>query len=462
MRGSFSYIVGAVLLAAVLLLTPLPGAAQDQPAETIQEPVAGRPNIFFDCNGRNCNSTYYRTEIPWVNWVRDREVSDVHIIVTSLPTGAGGRAYQLDFIGEGDFPDYEDQLVFTALATDTEREELDGIAATLGAGLARFAAEAGYRGIVAFEGTDVSSGPDPASGVVAAQDVDDPWNLWSFRVNASGNLSGEDTRKSMRLFTTFSASRVTPTWKMSFGSNVSYNRRENDITPDGGDPYTFVDERTDWALTQLVVYSLAEHWSVGFRSEARRQNTTNQKFRLEFMPAVEYSFFPYEEATRRSLTAFYRVGPAREEYFEETIYGELQETRFQHALELELSGRQPWGDVSVSAQLSQYLHDADLYNVALDGSIDVRIVRGLSVNAGAEVSWVNDQIYLGGDPGSTEEQLLNLVRQAQSFTYQLQAGVSIQFGSIYNNVVNNRFSGGGGGGGGFGGGGGGGGGGRNF
>jgi hypothetical protein len=460
MRGSYSYIFSAIPLVA-LLLTPVPGAAQDpadeEPVEApeveVDQIVVGRPNIFFDCAGRNCNSSYYRTEIDWVNWVRDREVADIHIIMTSLPTGAGGREYQLDFIGEDDFADYEDQIFYTALATDTDREQLDGITATLSAGLARFAAEAGFLGIVAFEGTEIEGGgPDPSSGLVSQAEVNDPWNLWTFRISGTGNLSGEDTRKTIRLFGNLSASRVTPTWKMSFGSNVSYNRRENDIMPSEGDPYTFIDERTDWAFTQLVVYSLAQHWSVGFRSEVRRQNTTNQRLRLEFMPGLEYSFFPYEEATRRSLTAFYTVGPARQEYFEETIYGHLEETRFQHALELELSGRQPWGDASVSAELSQYLHDADLYNVALEGDIDVRIVRGLSVNAGAEVSWVNDQIYLAADPGSTEEQLLNLVRQAQSFTYQLQAGISIQFGSIYNNVVNNRFSGGGGG---FGGGGGG-------
>ena len=41
------------------------------------EATDSRPNVFFDCDGRDCNSEYYRTEITWVNWVRDREVADV-------------------------------------------------------------------------------------------------------------------------------------------------------------------------------------------------------------------------------------------------------------------------------------------------------------------------------------------------------------------------------------------------
>ena len=59
-----------------------------------------RPNVFFDCDGRNCNDQYYRTEIDWVNWVRDQEVADVHVIMTSLTTGAGGREYRLDFLDQ--------------------------------------------------------------------------------------------------------------------------------------------------------------------------------------------------------------------------------------------------------------------------------------------------------------------------------------------------------------------------
>ena len=72
----------------------------------------------------------------------------------------------------------------------------------------------------------------------------------------------------------------------------------------------FRDERTDWSMNGLAVYSIAPKVSVGARGEVRRIVSANQRFRWELTPAVEYSFFPYEEATRRSLTRpNARIGP---------------------------------------------------------------------------------------------------------------------------------------------------------
>ena len=65
----------------------LPSAAQEIPAA-----AEGVLNLFFDCQGRGCRDMdFFRREIPVVNWVRDREVSDVHVLITSQVTGGGGR-----------------------------------------------------------------------------------------------------------------------------------------------------------------------------------------------------------------------------------------------------------------------------------------------------------------------------------------------------------------------------------
>jgi hypothetical protein len=430
------------LLPLGLVLFGGEAAAQEAEPEARQEAASSTlPNVFFDCNGRNCDSQYFRTEIDWVNWVRDRKDSDVHLLMTNQATGAGGREYQLDFIGVGEQESYEDQLRFQTLPTDTDREALDGIANAIGIGLARFSNEAGFRDIVRLAGAQ-PPGIDPAERVVSAQEVDDPWNLWVFRVNGSANLDGEETRSTKRVNGSFSAARVSPTWKLNFSGNVNYNRRQIELT----DEPDFIDTRTDWGLTQLVVYSIADHWSVGFQSEARRIVSFNQAFRVEFTPAVEYSFFPYEEATRQALTAFYKIGPAYRDYLDTTAFGEDSELRFEQSLELEFSQRQAWGDASIRVTGSHFLHDTGLYNLSLRGDVEFRIVRGFSVNARGNIAWVKDQIYLAGRGASTAEELLNLVRRAQDFNYGIQIGFSIQFGSIFNNVVNNRFSGASGGG----------------
>ena len=398
-----------------------------------------RPNVFFDCDGRDCNSEYYRTEITWVNWVRDREVADVHVIMTSLTTGSGGREYQVDLIGYGEHDGYEDTSLFQALSTDTDRERLDGVTHALGISLASFANQSGFRGIVTLQGSNVASEGPVGTRLVSQAEVDDPWNLWFFRFNGSGNLDGEETRSSVRLNTSLSASRVSPTWKINFFGYTNLNRVEFELE-DG----TFTDQRTDWNLSQMITYALSERWSIGALSQLSRSTRSNQNFRAELTPAIEYSFFPYDEATRRSLTVFYNIGPAYRDYIDETVFGELEETKWEQSLEIELSQRQPWGDAGITVRASHYLHDIQRHNVSLRGDVDFRIVRGFSVNARGDIGWVDDQIYLSAGGVTDEEALLRLRTRATDFNYGLTVGFSIQFGSIFNNVVNNRFRGAGG------------------
>jgi hypothetical protein len=422
-----------------LCVAPIDG---QQPSEGVGGPpptsVSPRPTVFFDCGGPSCNEGYYRTQIGWVNWVRDRADSDVHLIMSSQPTGSGGREYLLDYVGVGQYELYQSRLTYQAPPTETNRETLDAITQVLSIGFAHFAAATGSPGLVLIEGREQYS-ILPASRVVSREEVDDRWNFWVFRINANGNLDGEATRTTKRLNGSFSASRVTPTWKLNFRGNVNYNQRDIQLT----DAPDFRDTRTDWGLTQFTAYALADHWSVGWQGDARRSARSNQRLRLELTPAVEYSFFPYEEATRRALTVFYTIGPSWRDYFEPTVFLKTDEVTWEQSLEIELSQRQPWGDASIRLLGSHLLHDVDLYRLEMRGDIDVRVVRGISLNAEGSVGWVNDQIYLPAEGATDAEALLNLQQQAQDFTYSMQIGVSIQFGSIFNNVVNNRFGGGG-------------------
>ena len=95
---------------------------------------------------------------------------------------------------------------------------------------------------------------------------------------------------------------------------------------------------------------------------------------------------------------------------------------------------------------SHFLHDFSRNRLELDGDLDVRIVRGFSVNISGDIAWVDDQIYLSAQDSTDEETLLRLRQRATSFDYGVRIGFSVQFGSIFNNVVNNRFGRGGGGG----------------
>lgn len=427
------------------LLVATAGLAAPKRHLSAQEVANGdRPTVFLDCAARNCNQTYFRTEMPWINWARQPQDAHVHLIMTSQGTGAGGTEYRLDFIGAQEY-EYEDQLLYQAPPTNTQRETLDEITHAIGVGVLHFATVHGFlddvdtfREIteqVEHRGEEF----DPAERMVTSEEVEDPWNFWVFRLGGNTEVNGEQTRQTTQIRGNASASRVTRTWKMNFRGDFNVNRREIDLPDDG----TFTDERTDWGFTELVAYSLADRWSIGVQGEVRKITRFNQKFRWEFTPALEYSVFPYEEATRRAFTFQYRIGPAYREYIEETIYGWISETRWEEALEIEFSQRQPWGNASVRINGSHFIHNTELYAVNLRGNLNFRVLRGLNLNAEGGIGWVNDQIYLSAQGATDAEALLNLRQRAQDFNYGFEVGFSFQFGSIYNNVVNNRFGGGG-------------------
>ena len=401
-------------------------------AQTVQS----RPRVFFDCNGPTCNSQYYRTEINWVNWVNDPEVADLHIIMGSLSTGSGGREYQIDFIGVDSDEGYEDQHHYSSLPTDTDRESLDGITHTLGLGIANWANTHGFRGLVRLQGADPELGDLARRRVVSQEEVDDPWNLWVFRINANGNRNSEATESRTRLNLGFGASRVSPTWKLS--SNFFTNHRRERYELSSG---SFSTIETDWNFNQLVAYSVADHWSVGLTGRVSRQYQFNRELQVQIRPGLEYSFFRYEEATRRSLTAYYSIGPAFQDYFDRTILGKTYETLYEHSIDISFSSRQTWGDAGFSIRASHYLHDFGLYNRSVQGDINYRITRGISVFARGNLAWVQDQIYLSAEGATDEEALLDLRRRATDRESSFSLGLQIQFGSIFNNVVNNRFRG---------------------
>ena len=49
------------------------------------------PRVFIDCI--SCDMDYFRTEITFVNYVRDRKDAQVHVLITTQSTGSGGTEY---------------------------------------------------------------------------------------------------------------------------------------------------------------------------------------------------------------------------------------------------------------------------------------------------------------------------------------------------------------------------------
>jgi len=109
----------SALIVLVLLIMAAPARAQ--------EVANGRSiTVFLDCDHR-CDSEYIRQEIDFVNYMRDRNDAQVHLLITQQQTGSG-RIYTLNFIGRQEFAALSDTLYFSTSDTDTDDERRAGMA----------------------------------------------------------------------------------------------------------------------------------------------------------------------------------------------------------------------------------------------------------------------------------------------------------------------------------------------
>ena len=141
------------------------------------------------------------------------------------------------------------------------------------------------------------------------------------------------------------------------------------------------------------------------------------------------------------MTLGYFLGATNYSYEQTTVFGLLEETRVDHGVFAELDIAQTWGDASIALRSALMLDDPSLYRVTVGGNLNYRIARGLSVSVWGESSLVKDQIYLANVDASTSDILLGSA--ALNTDTETKIGISLRytFGSIYNNIVNNRLQG---------------------
>jgi hypothetical protein len=430
---------GVVATLVVACLVATSARAQGEGPET------NGINVFLDCNTFGCDFDFFRREIPVVNWVRDREVADVHVLITSRSTGGGGRSFELSFLGLRDFEGDNGELAWASSGDSVEDEVRTGVAEQIKIGLVRYIA-----GTPAAETLSVSFGPVTGGALVpgaeggtgSATPQDDPWDFWVFQISANYFGFGESSLTDSNLRTSVSANRTTEEWKVNLRGSYSRNGQKYELTD------TTVEEiRRDWTSSGSVVKSVGPHGAVGVQATAGSSTFLNQDFRWSLKPGVEYNFFPYEESSRRALTVQYLVGVNHWDYTEETIYGVRDETRWQESLTASLELVQPWGRWNTSVQGQHYLQkidDGQKYSVTLSGGFRVRLFQGFSVNVSGNYSWIRDQLYIEAGDLTDEEVLLRQRQLATSHRWFTSFGISYRFGSIFNNVVNPRFGGQGG------------------
>jgi hypothetical protein len=410
--------VAALVLSLTLLLAPAPAIAAFQ--------LPAQLKVFLDCE--ECFEQFLRTDLAFVDFVRDRTEAEVHVLITDAQTASGGREYTLAFHGLGRFQGVEETLKTITTASDTEDIIRRQLATSIRAGLLRYLTRDGVPPQLEL---DVELGSEAGRPAVAG----DRWNNWVFSLRGSASFEGEESTREREIGASISADRITPDWKISFGFEVDHEREEFDL--DEEDPVEV--ERRERDFQWLVVKGLGEHWSLGARGDIESSTFDNVELSLSAAPAIEFNIFPYSAFTRRQLRAQYAVGVSRFQYYEETLFGKVEETLPTHEASLTYEQAERWGSLRSRVEWSQYLHDLDKSRLEAEGELSVRLTRGLSVEAQIAASRIRDQLSLPSRGATPEEILLRLRQLESGYEYFVSFGVTYTFGSIFSAIVNPRF-----------------------
>jgi len=385
-----------------------------------------RLSLFIDCQ-TYCDFQYIKQEIQFVNYIQNRQDADVYVLVTRQRTGGGGKELQMVFIGNNSFETMSDTIQFFIDPNATDAIEREIFVKELKRGLLPYLINTSIINNISYQ-VGESSIEDQS------ETEDDPWNYWTFNVGGNGNLNGEATFSSFRISGRLNAARITDDMKLRF--STFYNFNESTYKLSTGNE-TFIQRNYNARL--LYVKSINQHWSLGFRSSAGSSTFGNTDLSMRVKPAVEYNVYPYSEASTKRFSFNYSIGPEYYDYTDTTIFNVVTEVQFRHGVYMEFNQTQKWGNVSLDAGAEQFLHQLSLFNVFVNPNIEWQIFKGLSIDIGGFVSFVNDRINIAKSDISDEDILLGIRQLDTDFTYFSYFGVNYRFGSKYNNFVNVRF-----------------------
>lgn len=382
------------------------------------------PKVYLDCF--LCDENYIKTEITYVNYVRDPNIADVFILVTTLSTASAGTEYTLTFYGKNRFAGMNDTLVFISKPNETPDNVREKLTHYIKIGLSRYAVKTSVGEYLQVN----------YNRPVATPKIVDKWNNWVFSIYANSNFNGEKSYKNTYWNGGVSASRVTHEWKIQNTLSMSYNESEYDY-----EIVKFLNVLRGYELESMIVKSLTDHTSTGGYFEIASSTFENNKISVSVSPAFEYNFFPYREFTRKQLRLMYRVSYKHIKYHEETLYDKNLENLFRNSLSLTFDLQQPWGSISTTVSGSAYLHDFKKRRITFYSNLSLRVFEGLSLNLYASYSRISDQLSIPKAGATPEEVLLRRKQLSTNYSYYGYVGLSYTFGSIYQNIVNPRFGG---------------------
>lgn len=382
--------------------------------------------LSLDCS--KCDHAYIKQNLSHVNFVRDQKFADVYILVRTQKNGSGGIKYMFEFQGQHKYKKMRNRLNFSTKADDTKAEVRNLIFEYLKLGLVKFWLRSGNDDFISVKLKKEDNN-------VVVEEIKDPWNQWVFNIGFRGNFRGEEIKQTKYLNYNTSAKRVTEKNKIFL--RISRSSDKKTFKKDDGDIVN-IQKATTFYFSD--VFSLNNHWSLGFFGGAQESTYRNYNLSMWVKPAIEYNFFDYKQSFKKQLVISYRAGAIHNNYIETTIFNEDTELLWEHSLNLGGAIQQKWGNFSGEISYRSFLHDTSLRALSFDLGTNFRLFKGFSLSLNGSYDITDNQVNLAGGDLSLEELLL-AQKQAQSgYKYSFRFGLNYSFGSMYNTIVNPRFN----------------------
>ncbi len=235
--------VRLLLVIILLCLSVYPGQSQEN------EKKPDVVSFYLDCE--DCDFTFVRQELPFISFVRDPLLADVHILVTQSNTGSGGDKFFLNFIGRNDLKGTDYEYNVTTIESDTDDDVRKALLKMLKIGILQYYSKTGF-----IENMNIDI--EEKDNRKADDMIIDRWNKWVFSLQAGGELQKEKSQNAFDLSTAVNARKITEEWKTNLDAYYSVEQ-ESFMDEDS----TISNKQHDTEVSAYYVKSLNEKWSAG-------------------------------------------------------------------------------------------------------------------------------------------------------------------------------------------------------
>ena len=401
----------------IIIITPLFTLSQNKKPEKLK--------IYLECW---CDKNYLQKEMTYVDFYREPQSANLHIITKGESSSSGGRVITFRFIGRETFQGIDNNLTLDIPPNTSQDSKRKLYLETLNKGI--------YAYLIKTKDSDKASITYSKELQLEKEEEKDKWNSWVFRSSINGSINGEEGYTSKYYNGRISANRITEESK--FLSNFSFS---TSISEFNYDDFSLVTENKSQYSNITYVKSKGENFSIGARANYMKSTSYNYDGHYKLSPCIEYNIFPYSESSEHIFTILYGLSANYNDYTDTTVYLKTTESYGSQLLELQYNNRQTWGSLSFSINSNHILdfENINKYNINIYTNIDWNITKGLSLDLWSSMNFDRAQIHLPLNGATYEEIILRQKELESNYNYYVSMGISYTFGSMKNNVVNPRF-----------------------